>query len=403
MKQTILAAVMTAAFFGAAPLYAAQTVQLEDCGKKADAFAFMVDASGSMMQTVGEAKEKARGEYNDLIASGQYKTRDIPVPPANEAVDDMRRIELAKAVSLKIAAMIPPQADMASGLYAIAPYAELVALEKRNNEDFSRAVDDKLNTNLEVFGRPTWMGERAFKRLSTKVEGVQNIVLITDGDFDLRHALTNGEFRDEFAHRDEHVGDVLRKNLAALHVADVGARLFMKAHEDASLLGDVAHGEAGAVAVVPGRTVDRGNDRFGADLADVPERVEKDLFLVGDLSAGFEVLHGAAAAASRTVAEGGAGGLHALHGLAVNGRDAAHFKRRFVAKALVGDVLTGERSLNEDDLAVSTGDAPTFLVEAFDVDGEVFGRFLLASGHLTFLHCHRTVPKARTKFERSEL
>ena len=186
MKQTILAAVMTAAFFGAAPLYAAQTVQLEDCGKKADAFAFMVDASGSMMQTVGEAKEKARGEYNDLIASGQYKTRDIPVPPANEAVDDMRRIELAKAVSLKIAAMIPPQADMASGLYAIAPYAELVALEKRNNEDFSRAVDDKLNTNLEVFGRPTWMGERAFKRLSTKVEGVQNIVLITDGDFDLK-------------------------------------------------------------------------------------------------------------------------------------------------------------------------------------------------------------------------
>ena len=177
----------------------------------------------------------------------------------------------------------------------------------------------------------------------------------------------------------------------------------MKAHEDASLLGDVAHGEAGAVAVVPGRTVDRGNDRFGADLADVPKRVEKDLFLVGDLSAGFKVLHGAAAAASRTVAEGGAGRLHALHGLAVNGRDAAHFKRRFVAKALVGDVLTGERSLNEDDLAVSTGNAPTFLVEAFDVDGEVFGRFFLASGHLTFLHCLRTVPKARTKFERSAL
>ena len=177
---------MTAAFLSASPLYAAQTVQLEDCGKKADAFAFMVDASGSMMQTVGEAKEKACGEYNDLIASGQYKARDIPVPPANEAVDDLRRIELAKVVSLKIAAMIPPQADMASALYAIAPYAELVALEKRSLEDFSQAVDDKLNTNLELFGRPTWMGERAFKRLSTKVEGIQNIVLITDGDFDLK-------------------------------------------------------------------------------------------------------------------------------------------------------------------------------------------------------------------------
>ena len=115
------------------------------------------------------------------------------------------------------------------------------------------------------------------------------------------------------------------------------------------------------------------------------------------------MLHRAAAAAARAVAEGGTGGLYALHGLAVHGRDAAHFKGRFVAKTLVGDVFAGERSLNEDDFAVSTGNAPTFLVEAFDVDGEVFGRFFLASGHVTFLHCLRTVPKARTKFERSAL
>ena len=99
---------------------------------------------------------------------------------------DLRRIELAKSVSLKIANMIPQQADMASALYAIAPYAELVSLEKRRTDDFSQAVEGKLNTNLEVFGRPTWMGERVFNRLSTKVEGVENIVLITDGDFDLK-------------------------------------------------------------------------------------------------------------------------------------------------------------------------------------------------------------------------
>lgn len=186
MKPTILAAVVTAAFFGMAAAQAGQTVQLEDCGKKADAFAFIVDASGSMMQEVGEVKEKARKEYEELIASGQYKARDIPVPPANAAVDDLRRIELAKSVSLKIGNMIPPQVDMASALYAIAPYAELVSLEKRRTDDFSQAVEGKLNTNLEVFGRPTWMGERAFNRLSTKVEGVENIVLITDGDFDLK-------------------------------------------------------------------------------------------------------------------------------------------------------------------------------------------------------------------------
>ena len=33
----------------------------------------------------------------------------------------------------KIASMIPPQADMASALYAIAPYAELAALEAEMN------------------------------------------------------------------------------------------------------------------------------------------------------------------------------------------------------------------------------------------------------------------------------
>lgn len=186
MKQTILAAVVTAAFFGMAAAHAGQTVQLEDCGKKADAFAFFVDASGSMMQEVGEVKGKARKEYEELIASGQYKQKDVPVPPANEAVDELRRIELAKTVSLKIAAKLPEQTDIASALYAIAPYAELVPLEKRSADDFSQAVEDKLNTNLEVFGRPTWMGERAFNRFSTKVEGVQNIVLITDGGFDLQ-------------------------------------------------------------------------------------------------------------------------------------------------------------------------------------------------------------------------
>lgn len=186
MKQTILAAVISAAIFGMTAAQAAQTVQLEDCGKKANAFAFIVDASGSMMQEVGDVKEKARKEYEDLIASGQYKQKDVPVPPANEAVDEQRRIELAKKVSQKIANRIPAQADMVSALYAIAPYAELVPLEQRSTEEFSQKIEEKLNTNLEVFGRPTWMGERAFNRFAARADGIQNFILITDGNFDLK-------------------------------------------------------------------------------------------------------------------------------------------------------------------------------------------------------------------------
>lgn len=110
----------------------------------------------------------------------------MPVPPANEAVDEQRRIELAKKVSQKIANRIPAQADMVSALYAIAPYAELVPLEQRSTEEFSQKIEEKLNTNLEVFGRPTWMGERAFNRFAAKADGIQNFILITDGNFDLK-------------------------------------------------------------------------------------------------------------------------------------------------------------------------------------------------------------------------
>ena len=82
----------------------------------------------------------------------------------------------------------------------------------------------------------------------------------------------------------------------------------MEADEHAALLGDVADRQAGAVTVVPERTVDRRDDLFGTNAADVPERVDERALLVSDLGAWLKVLHGAAAAAAGTVAELGAEG-----------------------------------------------------------------------------------------------
>ena len=153
----------------------------------------------------------------------------------------------------------------------------------------------------------------------------------------------------------------------------------MKAHKHASLLGNDANGETGAVAVVPERTVDRRDHLFRAHAADVPERVEKRELLVGNLSAGLEMLHGAAAAASRAVAELGTAGLDALDAFAMDLGDAADFKAGLVANALVGDELARKGALDEDDLAVVVAHTAAFLIEAFDLDREVFGGFLFAS------------------------
>ena len=68
-----------------------------------------------------------------------------------------------------------------------------------------------------------------------------------------------------------------------LHVGDIGRSLLMEAHQYAALFGHVTYGEARTMTVVPGRPEDRHKHRFGLDLADVPERIEKHLFLERDL------------------------------------------------------------------------------------------------------------------------
>ena len=214
-----------------------------------------------------------------------------------------------------------------------------------------------------------------FGRFLKNAENERRAAVAAHGHFDLGHALADRERGDEFAHRGEHVGNLLRKNPALRHVGDVRGALFVEAHENAALFRHVAHRQTRAVTVVPSRPVDRRKNAFGTHLADVPERVEENLFLIGDLSERVEVLHGAAAAAPGAVTEIRAGGLDALHALAVHRRHATHFVARLVADALVGHAFAGQRAHDEDDLAVPLRHAATFLVEALHVHGEVFRGF----------------------------
>lgn len=130
MKQSFFVAALAAAMTSLA-VQAGDTYRVEECGPAAEAFSFYLDASGSMMETIGDVKEKAQEEYEKFASEGGAQTCERPVPPANDKTDGLRRAELAQALVLRSAETAADKAGMSSSLYAVAPFAVLV----RRKED----------------------------------------------------------------------------------------------------------------------------------------------------------------------------------------------------------------------------------------------------------------------------
>ena len=152
----------------------AATIALEDCGRTAETFAFITDASGSMMQTIGEMK--------DLAAKENGSSQE---PSTANAFDDMTREALAKAFIQRTGGYAIKEAKMKSSVLTVGPFTQLMPMAERSEEDFAKELEDKLPTELEVFGRPTWLGQRAFARFSGTLQQYQASVLITDGNFEV--------------------------------------------------------------------------------------------------------------------------------------------------------------------------------------------------------------------------
>lgn len=163
----------------------AETVRMENCGKVADGFTFMVDVSGSMQRTVGDMKAEANKAYEKLIEEGKFQARMRPVPPANDAVDDLRRVALAKAFVKEASTYALDKTEMTSGLYSLAPFTVMGEGQQRDKDSMLKLVDEKLVEDLEVFGRPTCLGQRGFEFMSTPLSGSQSMLIITDGDFEV--------------------------------------------------------------------------------------------------------------------------------------------------------------------------------------------------------------------------
>lgn len=165
---------------------AGEHVLLDQCGPKAESFAFYIDVSGSMMQKVGEVKEKAKAEYEDYEGVDSLNYQKQLLLSDNKQVDDFRRTELAKALVLKSSKAAIEMAEMSSSLYSVAPFAVLVPEKKRDVDQFEQSVQERLNDDLEVFGRATWLGERGFKQFTGKRDKAEAVIFITDGNFDLK-------------------------------------------------------------------------------------------------------------------------------------------------------------------------------------------------------------------------
>lgn len=169
--KAALAAAVGAALCAASMSASAEAIPLEKCGKTAESFLFAADASGSMMETVARAKAKA--------------AKDGLSVAADDALDERTRFDLVRAFVKKAGADAIKLAGMESSVISVAPFAHLLPLETRDVDSFVRAVDEKLPEKLEVFGRATWIGERARAKFAETLAAPQATVLITDGAFEV--------------------------------------------------------------------------------------------------------------------------------------------------------------------------------------------------------------------------
>ena len=163
----------------------ASEMSLEDCGRTAETFAFVADVSGSMMQTVGHMKSQAQKEIEEARERGESLPKIRLVPPANEEIDKLTRHELTHRFIVKAGTYAIEKAGMQSLVLTVAPFTLLVPMKERNSEEFKTDLQKKFGVRLEVFGRSTWMGSRAFESFSEQLAKSQATVLVTDGNFEV--------------------------------------------------------------------------------------------------------------------------------------------------------------------------------------------------------------------------
>ncbi len=190
----------------------------------------------------------------------------------------------------------------------------------------------------------------------------QRIDELANRHFDLWQFIPNRQAADQLCQERNQRGDLRREDFAALHVGDEAAALFVKADQRLALFDHVPDRDARALAISPGLPVDRRENGFRLDLADVPQAVFENALLDRDLRVGIQMLHRAAAAHAEILALR----LHAHRSGLVYLGDLRQLEGRFFAIGRIADRLAGQRAFDEDHLAVQVRNTASFLVEGFN-------------------------------------
>lgn len=164
LKKTKLVAAASAALIAglaAAPACAAPA----GCGP-VPAVTFITDVSGSMMETFGDARARAG------------------IDADRQETDGRTRADLARELIGRLGAAAAEGTNATTGLLTLSPFTELMPDAKRPADDFGRELEARLPVRLEVFGRPSRIGERALKRLSAPLGDDRAVIFITDGGFE---------------------------------------------------------------------------------------------------------------------------------------------------------------------------------------------------------------------------
>ena len=245
-------------------------------------------------------------------------------------------------------------------------FTRRVGIQRADGVGAFRLEPDRYAVRPPERAQPRFVGRR--QRLEmTKDENRlarSGILAFADGDFDLRHAARDRQTLDQRSHRSEHRGDFDGEHVALAHVGDVAAALLVEPDERATLLLHDPHRQARAIPVVPGRSVDRRQHAVGAHASDVEQVVLEHALLDRDLCGDVEMLHRAATADAEVRAPRN----HARGRRREQIDDVADRVARLAASDRIRDALTGERTVDEDDLAVRVTDAAALVIERLDHD-----------------------------------
>ena len=156
MKQTILRGLLLAAGLSATAATTAVTPAGIKCPPKGNSYTFLVDYSGSMMESP-EQDELTQKEKQEKEKAAETADKPLPAPTETEKQrEKTKRIATAKTLIRQLTGPLSAY-SLQNGLYTVAPYTEIAPYKNRPEQNLNEEAQT-LKENMEVLGRRSPIG-----------------------------------------------------------------------------------------------------------------------------------------------------------------------------------------------------------------------------------------------------